>query len=173
MGVIEGRYLHDLSPEERQRILASKVVFKAKRSAVDGTIEKLKARLVIRGDRAVAGLHYPEGLETPGSSFSTMRMLFGKSVIAPEPCRGYDICQAYVQSKTAEGFDVHMKTPACSRIYDEDGNEVIYLVRTNLYGMPSAAALHWKSVEKTPCREMWHDQLGWRQNSIHQIRRKS
>lgn len=147
-GVIEGEYLKDVPKNERATILHSKLVFKLKVNPTTGE-ESCKCRLVVRGDRAQAGLHYPEGMDCPGSSMSSLKLMCARSVHTRSVMRSFDIAMAYTQSKAPVGYNNRIMTPpGVPKITNADGDEICYKLISNLYGGPASGAIHWESVKK-------------------------
>ena len=104
---------------------------------VQGTIESgeetCKCRLVVRGDRAQAGLHYPEGMECLGSAMSSLKLMCARSVHSRSLMRSFDIAIVYTQSKAPEGYNNRIKTPPGSpKITNAEGDEICYKLISNL-----------------------------------------
>jgi hypothetical protein len=147
-GVMRGEYINEVPAEERRTILHSKLVFKLKVNPTTGA-ETMKCRLVVRGDRAQEGIHYPGGMECPGSSMSTLKVMCARSVQTRCLMHTFDIAQAYTQSAAPEGFNNRIRSPpGVEKITNDQGDEICYRLISNLYGGPASGAIHWESVKK-------------------------
>ena len=99
--------------------------------------------------RAQAGLHYPEGMDCPGSSMSSLKLMCARSVHSRSLMRSFDIAMAYTQSKAPDGYNNRIKTPlGLPKITNADGDEICYKLISNLYGGPASGAIHWESIKK-------------------------
>ena len=124
-----GTWGHAQSPPGR-RAIPCKWVFKRKLNA-DGSIERYKARLVLKGFRQRYGVDH-DAVFAPVVRASTVRLFF--SVVASHDleCHAIDIKNAFVQSDLAE--EIYMQQPPGY----EDGTGAVLLLNKSLYGLKQA-----------------------------------
>lgn len=124
-----GTWGHAQLPPGRKAI-PCKWVFKRKLNA-DGSIERYKARLVLKGFRQRYGIDY-DAVFAPVVRASTVRLFF--SVVASHDleCHAIDIKNAFVQSDLAE--EIYMQQPPGY----EDGSGAVLLLNKSLYGLKQA-----------------------------------
>jgi hypothetical protein len=114
--------------------IGSKWVFKTKRLA-DGTFEKTKARLVIRGDSQTAGIDYGE-IFAPVAHNTLARMLFSIANACDFEIDLVDICQAFLNAELKE--KIYMKpAPGVAEILGIPDTHILWL-KHNLYGLKQA-----------------------------------
>ncbi len=114
--------------------IGSKWVFRTKRLA-DGTFEKTKARLVIRGDSQTPGIDYGE-IFAPVAHNTLARLLFSVSAACDLEVDLVDICQAFLNADLQE--EIYMKpAPGVNQILGIPEGHLLRLKR-NLYGLKQA-----------------------------------
>ena len=158
-GVLEGRLLKELTGEQRRNLLQMKLILKRKYSAIPGPDgqplpPRYKARLVVRGDLSDVGKNGEQGrhgteVETPGSQPSSLRVCCAQSVLNNHPIVSFDIEQAYCQSECQEvpgGLHASGAPGTKELMKNDQGDTLIYKICKNIYGMVTAAGLHFKSV---------------------------
>ena len=158
-GVLEGRLLKELTAEQRRNLLQMKLILKRKYSAIPGPDgqplpPRYKARLVVRGDLSDVGKNGEQGrhgteVETPGSQPSSLRVCCAQSVLNNHPIVSFDIEQAYCQSECQEvpgGLHASGAPGTKELMKNDQGDTLIYKICKNIYGMVTAAGLHFKSV---------------------------
>ena len=114
--------------------IGSKWVFRTKRLA-DGTFEKTKARLVIRGDSQRPGIDYGE-IFAPVAHNTLARLLFSVSAACDLEVDLVDICQAFLNADLQE--EIYMKpAPGVNEILGIPEGYLLRLKR-NLYCLKQA-----------------------------------
>ena len=112
----------------------SKWVFKIKYNT-DGTIEKYKARLVVRGDSQRAGVDYGE-VFSPVAHNTMCRMLLSMANACDFEIDLVDVCQAFLNATLEE--DIYMRpAPGVTDILGIPSDSWLRLKR-NLYGLKQA-----------------------------------
>ena len=124
-----GTWSHVLLPKGRFAI-PCKWVFKRKLNA-DGTIERYKARLVLKGFRQRHGVDYDK-VFAPVVRMSTVRLFFSMVASHDLECHQIDIKNAFVQSTLAE--EIYMQQPPSF----EDGTGSVLVLNKSLYGLKQA-----------------------------------
>jgi hypothetical protein len=110
--------------------LPCKWVFKRKLQA-DGTIERYKARLVLKGFRQRYGVDY-DAVFAPVVRASTVRLFFSVVASRDLECHQVDIKNAFVQSSLSE--EIYMQQPPG---YNDGSGQVLRLLKS-LYGLKQA-----------------------------------
>ena len=114
--------------------IMSKWVFKVKYNP-DGTIDKYKARLVVRGNSQRAGLDYGE-VFSPVAHNTIARMLLSIATACDLEVDLVDVCQAFLNAPLME--DIYMKpAPGVNKILGLPEEQWLKLKR-NLYGLKQA-----------------------------------
>jgi len=112
----------------------SKWVFKIKYNP-DGTIDKYKARLVVRGDSQRAGLDYGE-VFSPVAHNTIARLLLSIATACDLECDVVDVCQAFLNATLEE--DICMRpAPGVNHVLGIPDSYWLRLKR-NLYGLKQA-----------------------------------
>jgi Reverse transcriptase (RNA-dependent DNA polymerase) len=117
-----------------RRALSCKWVFKRKLNA-DGTIERYKARLVIRGFEQLAGVDF-FAVFAPVARRSTVRLFFSVVASRDLECHAIDISNAFVQSELSDG-EIYMQQPPGF----DDGSGMVCHLHKSLYGLKQAPRL--------------------------------
>jgi hypothetical protein len=113
-----------------RKALPCKWVFKRKLNA-DGSIERYKARLVLKGFRQRYGVDYDQ-VFAPVVRTSTVRLFFSLVASKDLECQQIDIKNAFVQSDLKE--EIYMQQPpGCN-----DGSNNVLLLNKSLYGLKQA-----------------------------------
>ena len=118
-------------PPKNANIVTSKWVFKAKMH-VDGTLDKLKARLVARGFSQVYGVDYTDTF-APTVKFDTLRLFLVVVALEDLECHQVDVNNAFTESFLKEV--IYMKPPPG---VDLPPGQAL-LIRRSLYGLKQAA----------------------------------
>ena len=133
-----GTWSHVFLPKGRFAI-PCKWVFKRKLNA-DGTIERYKARLVLKGFRQRHGVDYDK-VFAPVVRMSTVRLFFSMVASHDLECHQIDIKNAFVQSTLAE--EIYMQQPPSF----EDGTGSVLVLNKSLYGLKQAPRVdNWLST---------------------------
>lgn len=94
-------------PDPSQKLITNKWVFRVKTKA-DGTLDKLKARLVARGFEQLAGIDYLETF-SPVVKFSTIRLVFALAATRGWLIQQIDINNAFLNGDLEE--TIYMTQP--------------------------------------------------------------
>jgi hypothetical protein len=117
-----------------RRALSCKWVFKRKLNA-NGTVERYKARLVIRGFEQLAGVDF-FAVFAPVARRSTVRLFFSVVASRDLECHAIDVSNAFVQSELSEN-DLYMQQPPGFN----DGSGMVCHLHKSLYGLKQAPRL--------------------------------
>lgn len=128
-------------------ILHTKWVYKTKTKA-DGSIERYKARAVVRGDEQIFGVNYSLTF-APVMTMSTAYLIFALAIRWGVPPEHGDIPNAYVRAQTEDGLEIYLQPPTGMEITDEElkklgishRNEVVLKLKKSLYGLKQAGRL--------------------------------
>ena len=149
--VFEPMAWDSLSSKEQRMCLTSKLILKAKRSPIDGSITKFKARLTAGGHRSVQDYHYQDSA-TPGASSSSPRLITTMAALTRQMIYSWDITQAYTQAELLQGKTIHIHVPPeMQRMTSEEGWDasqdnpfqrvrrprMVLKLTKNLYGLKS------------------------------------
>ncbi|XRB24236.1 retrovirus-related Pol polyprotein [Pseudoscourfieldia marina] len=115
-----------------QHTIRGRVIFEIKFDPITGLLLKAKARLVAQGFTQIFGVDF---FETYASTpkVSTMRMFMFIVVTYEMKMDEFDVRAAYLHSYLTE--TIYMKPPHGLERYDENGNELIWLLVKSLYGL--------------------------------------
>jgi hypothetical protein len=116
-------------PESR-RAIPCMWIFKRKLNA-DGTLERYKARLVIKGFHQRRNLDY-DLVFAPVVRASTIRLFFSIVAAKDLECHAIDIKNAFIQGDVEE--DIYMLQPPGH----EDGTDNVLKLQKSLYGLKQA-----------------------------------
>lgn len=122
--------------------IGSSWVFKEKNDA-DGGLERLKMRLVARGDRQRFGIDYTE-VFAPTSRMAAIRLILAIAAIEDLHLRSIDISHAFTHGELEE--EIYMKQ---AEGFEEFGPEWVYLLLKSLYGLKQAARMWNKKLHET------------------------
>lgn len=141
----------------RKKVISSLMFIKEKRK-MDGTLEKIKARLAARGDQAPIG--YDQIFSSPTANLITLYIVLAISVKYKCHMRTMDVPGAYLHAPLPENDVVYMTIPNdCEDVYCEilgipkddivHTNGKIYVkLKKALYGLRQSSKL-WYEVLKT------------------------
>jgi len=130
----------EVEPPRGANIVTSKWVFKAKLH-VDGSLDKLKARLVARGFSQMHGIDY-EDTFAPTVKFDTLRIFMALTALENLECHQVDVNNAFTESFLKE--EIYMSPPAGVTIAP---GRVLRVLRS-LYGLKQAARDWYESCVK-------------------------
>ena len=131
MALIANGTWETVVPPIGANIVTSKWVFKAKMH-IDGTLDKLKARLVARGFSQVCGVDYSETF-APTAKFDTLRLFLAIVALEDLECHQIDVNNAFTESWLAE--KIYMAPPPGVNL--QPGQAL--LIKKSLYGLKQAA----------------------------------
>jgi hypothetical protein len=125
---------------ERANIVSSKWVFAVK-YAIDGSIQRFKARLVARGFSQVRGIDFQETF-APTIRIDSLRILLAIAALEDLEAHQFDVNNAFTEAKLRE--QIFMKPP--------DGIEIpldhVWEIKQSLYGLKQAARDWYKLCSK-------------------------
>ena len=121
----------EIVPPKGSNIVTSKWVFKVKMN-MDGTLDKLKARLVARGFSQVQGIDYQDTF-APTVKFDTLRLFLALVALEDLECHQVDVNNAFTESMLKE--DIYMSPPPG---LDLAPGRKLHILRS-LYGLKQAA----------------------------------
>ena len=128
-------------PPKDANIVTSKWVFKTKMH-IDGTLDKLKARLVARGFSQMYGIDYTDTF-APTVKFDTLRLFLVIVALEDLECHQVDVNNAFTESFLKEV--IYMRPPPGVNL--SPGQAL--LIRRSLYGLKQAARdWHERCVEE-------------------------
>ena len=113
-----------------RKAIDNKWVFKIKRKP-DGTVDRYKARLVVRGFSQIEGVDFFETF-SPVARFDTIRALLSLAVNENLVLKQFDIKTAFLNRNLEE--EIFMKQPAGF----EDGSGRVCKLLKSLYGLKQA-----------------------------------
>lgn len=116
---------------KNESVIDNKWVFKLK-TKPDGTIERYKARLVVRGFTQKYGVNYEETF-SPVVRFSSVRSILAVSAMRKMKLVQFDVKTAFLYGDLHE--TVYMKQPVG---YDDNSGKVCKLIKS-LYGLKQAS----------------------------------
>ena len=122
-----------------RKILASTWAFKRKRYP-DGSVKKLKARLVARGDQQIEGVDYFDSF-SPVVQWSTIRLLLVLSIMLKLETVQVDYTLAFVQAPAETNTFVEMP-----RMFELEG--YVFELKRNLYGLCEAPRNFFSTFEE-------------------------
>lgn len=125
-----------------RKALPSRWVFKLKRNA-DGSIERFKARLVVKGYMQREGLDFNE-VFAPVSKHSTLRILLAMAASHDFEIEHLDIKTAFLNGDLEE--DIYMEQPEG---YVEGTGELVCHLRKSLYGLKQAPRSWFLKLKET------------------------
>ena len=101
-----------------------------------GAEDKVKARAVMRGDQMISGRDFGETF-APTAQLSTVRCMLADAIQHCKFLKTIDIKQAFTSAGTDRPTYIR-QPPGRSLHRGPDGNPLVYLLKRNLYGSPSA-----------------------------------
>jgi hypothetical protein len=107
---------------------------------------KLKARLLMRGDRQPEDSW--EELYAPVAGMEVMKSIIIEGFVRGMKVKQFDIKTAFLNADI-DVQNLYMKTPPGYPEYDEEGNEYVWWIRKSIYGSKQAARLWYLEVSKT------------------------
>lgn len=124
-----------------KKIFTNKWVFKLKKHQ-DGSIDKYKARLVVRGHEQKEGIDYNE-VFAPVARYETIRTLLAAAVETEMHVHQMDVITAYVQGDLTE--EIYMERPELVTTIQEDN--AVCRLRKPLYGLKQAGRAWYKKLD--------------------------
>lgn len=120
-----------VKPPPDQHIIDNKWVFKVKQKP-DGSLDRYKARLVVRGFDQVHGVDYSETF-SPVVKYTSVRSIFALAAAQKMKLKQFDIKTAFLYGDLKE--NVYMRQP----IGYEDGTSNVCKLKRSLYGLKQAS----------------------------------
>lgn len=103
--------------------------------AIDGSIDKFKARLVADGNSQRFGVDFDRVFSTV-AKLSTLRIVFVIAASRDLNLTSIDIRQAYLQATLSE--ELYMQVPPGMPDTDKDGDRLVARLKRSLYGLKQA-----------------------------------
>jgi hypothetical protein len=132
------------TPNEGEKITPTKFVYKAKLKS-DGSLDKCKARLVVRGDLQA---EIPGDQWSPTASFRLLRRFIAEAARMGKSIKQLDFISAFVQAIVKERMFV--KLPSCLRKYVPQELhqyfDIPLKLNKGLYGTTHSAKWWWEEL---------------------------
>jgi Reverse transcriptase (RNA-dependent DNA polymerase) len=166
--IIKPVHIASLSVDQRRSVIRSSMFLKAK-YFLDGTFDKLKARLVAGGDQQDKSLY--EELSSATVSMSSVFTLAAMAAYEKRTVAVVDIAGAFLNPDMSQGIPVHMRIdrtmtdflitldPSYSRYRDDRGGLTVKLEKA-LYGCVESSSLWYNNLRATL------KDLGYKRNEI-------
>lgn len=129
--LIQHRTWNLVEPPRNQKVIDNRWVFKVKQNT-DGSVDRYKARLVVRGFTQQYGVDYEETF-SPVVKFTSIRTILALAAVNKMQLKQFDIKTAFLCGDLSE--NVYMKQPIG---YDDNSGRVCKLVKS-LYGLKQAS----------------------------------
>lgn len=129
--LIENQTWELVEAPKDQKVIDNRWVFKVKQNP-DGTIERYKARLVVRGFTQQYGVDYEETF-SPVARYTSIRLILSLAAINKMKLKQFDVKTAFLYGELKE--NVYMKQP----VGYEDGSERVCKLKKSLYGLKQAS----------------------------------
>lgn len=139
-----------VSRPETRKVLSNRWVFKIKRKQ-DGSIDKYKARLVVRGCEQKRGIDYTE-IFAPVARYETIRAFLAGCVQEEMYVHQMDVVTAYAQGDLLD--EIYMEQPEAFEVQGQ--KDKVCLLKRSLYGLKQAG-------------RCWYDKLDTYLKSINMI----
>lgn len=120
-----------VDPPEDQKIIDNRWIFKLKINT-DGSIDRYKARLVVRGFTQEYGIDYQETF-SPVVKFSSIRVILSLAASKQMKLKHFDVKTAFLNGDLEE--NVYMSQP----IGYDDGSGLVCKLSKSLYGLKQAS----------------------------------
>ena len=142
----ENTFSLDHLPEENERVTPTKVTYKAKINS-DGSLNKCKARLVVRGDLQA---EIPGDQWSPTASFRLLRRFIAEAARTGKSIKQLDFISAFVQAVVKER--IFVKFPGCLKKYFPEELEKYFdrplKLNKGLYGTTHSAKWWWEELHE-------------------------
>jgi len=123
-------------------------VFRIKEDKL-GNAYKLKARICVRGDLAIEGLHYND-IFSPTVSFESVRTLLSVATAKNMDVFQLDVMQAFLNAEVPEGPPIYLQIPhGCQATVGQDGKKQLLKLHRMLYGLPNSPKAWTDLFDKT------------------------
>ena len=132
-----------------QKAIDNKWVFKVK-AKEDGSIDKFKARLVVKGFSLRPGIDYDETF-SPVAHLSSVRLIFAIAAQHRLKLRQLDIIGAFLQADLIE--EIYMKQPDG---FVSEENNLVCRLKKSLYGLKAGRARVERRNQQIP---LWRPQV--------------
>jgi len=140
----ENTFSLDHLPEEDEKVTPTKMTFKAKINS-DGSLDKCKARLVVRGDLQA---EIPGDGWSPTASFRLLRRFIAEAARTGKCIKQLDFISAFVQAVVKER--IFVKFPSCLKKYVPEDLEKYFdrplKLNKGLYGTTHSAKWWWDEL---------------------------
>ena len=144
--VKENTFSLDHSPEENEKVTPTKVTYKAKINS-DGSLNKCKARIVVRGDLQA---EIPGDQWSPTASFRLLRRFIAEAARTGKSIKQLDFISAFVQAVVKER--IFVKLPICLKKYVPEDLEKYFdrplKLNKGLYGTTHSAKWWWEELHE-------------------------
>ena len=146
-------------------LLSSMYIHKLK-TKPDGSVDKYKARLVVKGFKQKHGVDYTDTF-APVAKFTTLRTILALAAQNGWELRQFDVATAFLYADLEE--EIYMTFPPGEEEYTADGEPMVALLLKSLYGLKQAPRNWFKRFTKflisygfvqsirDPCLFMYYD----------------
>lgn len=142
--LIKNRTWNLVDPPKDQKVIDNRWVFKLKQNP-DGSIDRYKARLVVRGFTQEYGIDYQETF-SPVVKFTSVRAILALAASKQMKLQQFDVKTAFLNGDLEE--DVYMSQP----IGFDDGSGRVCKLSKSLYGLKQASRCWNKKFTSFICK---------------------
>ena len=143
-------------PPETQ-VIPVRYVYRVKRDT-NGNIDKLKSRLVARGD--LQKEHADIDTYSPTGAIAVARMLLSLAARKGMHVTSFDVSSAFLTAPTAEANPPVIKPPPNRPSHNDKGEELAYICRRAIYGLRDSPARFHQHMAST-LRDLGLEQSKW------------
>jgi len=132
---------------KNKRPIKTRFVFKIKQNS-DGSISKLKSRLIAQGFLLRFGVDYYDTYSSV-VGFAAVRMLMAIAAHTDEKFTSADIGNAYIESKPDEDTPIFVEQPReTPELIEKNPEHYVYKLKRCLYGMPFAGRSFQRMIDE-------------------------